>query len=301
MDSLRARQLSLLGNGATEAILAGEPLKPPSQLLKWVGNKQRFAPEITRYIPSDYHLYVEPFVGTGAVLGALAPRQGLAGDTLEPLIGIWLMLQQDLDGLVQSYARNRTQFMEDPQGTYSHIRDSFNANPNPSDLLFISRSCYGGVVRFTRQGTISTPIGPHTPIAAATFRKRAIAWRARVEHTKFVCADFEEVMQEAGTGDVVYCDPPYVHCQSILYGAQEFSIERLWGAIEACVRRSARVVLSIDGAKKSGKRKLRVDIPDGLFAHEIMIDCGRSMLRRFQREGETLEDEVVHDRLMLTW
>jgi DNA adenine methylase len=296
-----SQQLTLFRDTTTNGVLTGEPLKPPSQLLKWVGNKQRFAPEITRYVPPDYGLYVEPFVGTGAVLGALAPRRGLAGDTLEPLIGIWLMLQNDLERLVQSYSDNRARFMEDPQGTYITVRDSFNSNPNPLDLLFISRSCYGGVVRFTKDGTISTPIGPYTPIAGEKFRKRALEWQERVKQTRFACADFEDTMSEAGNGDIVYCDPPYVHCQSILYGAQEFSIDKLWGAIEGCARRGAKVMLSIDGQKKSGKQKLKVDIPEDLFAHEIMIDCGRSMLRRFQLEGETLEDEVVHDRLLLTW
>lgn len=143
-----------------------EALKPPSQLLKWVGNKQRFAPEITRYIPRDFCLYIEPFVGTGAVLGALGPGSGLAGDTLKPLIGIWHLVKDDPETLVASYEEHRRVYMLSPKETYLAVRESYNRNPNPLDLLFISRSCYGGVVRFTREGTISTPIGPHTPIPA---------------------------------------------------------------------------------------------------------------------------------------
>jgi DNA adenine methylase len=44
-----------------------------------------------------------------------------------------------------------------------------------------------------------------------------------------------------------------------------------------------------------------VPIPEGLFRREVLIDCGRSMLRRFQMNGRTLEREVVADRLMLTY
>jgi DNA adenine methylase len=71
--------------------------------------------------------------------------------------------------------------------------------------------------------------------------------------------------------------------------------------IMSCKERGVRVALSIDGQKKSGTVKCNLDIPSGLFEREVLVDCGRSMLRRFQREGETLEDDVVHDRLLLTY
>ena len=71
--------------------------------------------------------------------------------------------------------------------------------------------------------------------------------------------------------------------------------------IADCKTRGVRVALSIDGKKKSGRVECDLDIPDGLFEREVYVDCGRSMLRRFQREGESLEDEVVHDRLLLTY
>jgi hypothetical protein len=41
---------------------------PPKQLLKWIGNKQRFAAAIARVFPSNFKTYFEPFVGSGAVL-----------------------------------------------------------------------------------------------------------------------------------------------------------------------------------------------------------------------------------------
>ena len=52
---------------------------------------------------------------------------------------------------------------------------------------------------------------------------------------------------------------------------------------------------------KSGNYICDLPIPDGLFENEIFVDCGRSMLRRFQLEGQTLEDENVSDRLLLTY
>ena len=59
--------------------------------------------------------------------------------------------------------------------------------------------------------------------------------------------------------------------------------------------------MSIDGTKKSGGVVTSLPIPDGLFEEEVFIDGGRSMLRRFQSEGGTLEGDVVADRLLLTY
>lgn len=75
---------------------------------------------------------------------------------------------------------------------------------------------------------------------------------------------------------------------------------RLFVAIAEAKARGVHVALSIDGTSRSGARDLPVAVPDGLFARDVPIALGRSMLRRFQMEGETLEDEAVSDRLLLT-
>jgi DNA adenine methylase len=188
-----------------------------------------------------------------------------------------------------------------PEG-YEQVRTSYNRAPNGADLLFLCRSCYGGVVRFRKaDGYMSTPCGVHDPITPASFAERVEIWRRRTSGAAFVHMDFEKMMRQAQAGDLVYCDPPYVDSQSILYGGQDFSLRRLFGTIAECKARGVRVALSIDGTKKSGSVECALDVPLGLFEREAFLNCGRSMLRRFQRGGETLEDEVVHDRLLLTY
>lgn len=85
------------------------------------------------------------------------------------------------------------------------------------------------------------------------------------------------------------------------YGAQSFSLERLFAIIEQCKDRDVRVVLSIDGTKQSGDKICDIPMPHGLFEREVFLNCGRSMLKRFQMDGQTLENEVVADRLLLTY
>ncbi|MBI2820144.1 MAG: DNA adenine methylase, partial [Acidobacteria bacterium] len=168
--------------------------------------------------------------------------------------------------------------------------------------LFLSRSCYGGVVRFRQaDGYMSTPCGIHDPISPKAFAARVDDWHRRTSGTVFVHQDYTVSMAEAERGDLVYCDPPYSFSQSILYGAQSFDLAQLFGTIRDCKERGAYVALSIDGTKRSGNLVCDVPIPKGLFEREILIHCGRSMLKRFQMNGKTLEGEVVHDRLLLTY
>jgi len=93
----------------------------------------------------------------------------------------------------------------------------------------------------------------------------------------------------------------YVDTQKILYCAQDFSLARLYESIANCKRRGVFVALSIDGTKRSGEKDCDVAPPPGLFEREVFVNCGRSMLKRFQMGGRTLEKEVVMDRLLLTY
>lgn len=274
-----------------------------TQLLKWVGNKQRFAHEIVGFFPASYGTYIEPFIGSGAVLGTLAPHSAVCSDALAPLVGIWQALHDSPDELKEWYRdRWSTMRLLGKVAAYEAVKRSFNESPNPADLVFLSRACYGGIVRFRqRDGGISTPCGAHDPVSPESFDLRVETWHRRTLGATFVHSDFEPIIDSAKPGDVVYCDPPYTHTQTILYGAQAFSLERLLSAIDRCKSRGVRVVLSIDGTKKSGATLCDLPIPKGLFEREALVNCGRSMLRRFQMRGESLEGENVHDRLLLTY
>jgi DNA adenine methylase len=274
-----------------------------AQLLKWVGNKQTQAATIIAHLPPPSGTYFEPFLGSGGVLGVLAPPRAVASDGFLPLMEIWRNLRENRESLKRHYAERHGLIATlGKRQAYARVLAAYNARPNGADLLFLCRTCYGGVVRFRKlDGHMSTPVGSHDPISPASFAARVDAWHQRTRGTEFEHLDFVEAMGRARRGDVVYCDPPYGDSQTILYGAQSFSLERLFAAIEDCKSRGARVALSIDGTKFSGRKLCDVPLPDGLFARETFIAVGRSMLRRFQMDGRTLEGHEVSDRLLLTY
>ena len=283
-----------------ETVPRVRPFKP--QLLKWIGNKQRFAHEIASYFPEYFGAYHEPFLGSGAVLATLAPKRGFASDVFPPLMEIWQTLKKSPATLNRWYAERYAAVKSgSKKDGYERIKASYNAKPNGADLLFLCRACYGGVVRFRQaDGYMSTPCGIHNPIPPESFAKRVDEWHKRTSGTTFSLMDYEEAIGRVESGDVVYCDPPYSHSQNILYGAQSFDLRRLFEVIARCKRRGVFVALSIDGTKRSGKVTCHLPIPKGLFEREAFVNCGRSMLRRFQMNGKTLESEVVADRLLFT-
>lgn len=277
---------------------------PPPQLLKWVGNKQRVAAQIVQYFPRDFGTYYEPFLGSGAVLGAVAPESGQASDVLEPLIEIWQLLVEDPEALIEAYDHYRSQLDlgADRKTVYETALTEFNRSKRGSEFIYLSRACYGGVIRFRKSdGYMSTPVGAHIPISTESFKNRVYEWRKRVSHTKFACHSYEYAFEKAIAGDLIYCDPPYVDSQKILYGAQRFILDELMERIKDAKDRGIRVALSIDGSKRSGSKRVAIDLPRNVFEMEVDVSVGASMLRRFQLDGQNMAGEYVTDRLLLTY
>ena len=275
-----------------------------TQLLKWVGNKQRMAGEIVSFFPKSYDTYYEPFLGSAAVLGTMSPHKAVGSDVLKPLMGVWEMVKDDPQRIIEAYAyhRDRIDAGEDKKQVYAEAQAAFNESRRPEDFIFLSRACYGGVIRFrNHDGGMSTPCGAHMPVSSASFAKRVKIWRERIQGTEFRTADFREVFPEVGLGDMVYCDPPYVDSQKILYGAQGFDLADLVQEISRAKERGAKIALSIDGTKRGGLHEILHDFPEDLFETEVAVNVGRSMLLRFQKSGQSLEGEEVADRLLLTY
>ena len=74
-------------------------------LLKWIGNKQRFAETIISYMPEQFNNYYEPFLGSGAVMAQLLYQNSTtstpmfthsyASDILPFLIDIFNIIKYD--------------------------------------------------------------------------------------------------------------------------------------------------------------------------------------------------------------
>ena len=281
-------------------------------LLKWIGNKQRFASVIVANMPTIFNNYYEPFLGSGAVLAELLMQDDTSlyphfnhaygSDILPFLIDIFRSVKENPNKIIEYYSKEISSYYENPEEQYELIRNRFNQDHNAFDFCLLSRTCYSGVIRFRKaDGYMSTPKGPHNPIKPSVFANRVALWSNLIQKADFYTESFEKAMAKPQQGDVIYCDPPYTHSQSIIYGAQDFNINILWNKIAECKDRGAYVMLSINGSRESKKKDISIDIPTGLFDRELTVNCGTSMIDRLQNSGKDMVDEVVHDKLLLTW
>lgn len=281
-------------------------------LLKWIGNKRKFAELIISYMPQQFNEYYEPFLGSGAVMAELLyadstrlfPHFKVAhgSDVLPFLIDIFDLVKLDPDKLTDYYEKEINEYYLNPERKYEEIRDRFNKNHNAYDFCLLSRTCYSGVIRFRKaDGYMSTPKGPHKPISPDTFKDRVSLWNGLLRKADFCCETYTTAMDKAKEGDVIYCDPPYTHSQSIIYGAQDFDINTLFLKIDECKKRGVKVMLSINGLKNSKKTDISVTPPDGLFERKYLVNCGTSMIDRLQNDGKQMTGKEVDDQLLLTW
>ena len=281
-------------------------------LLKWIGNKQKVAEEIVSYMPTAFNNYYEPFMGSGSVLAELLYEDSAkmyphfnnayGSDILPFLVDIFVLVKENPELLDHYYENHILDYYKNPDTKYLEIRDRFNSNHNPYDFLLLSRTCYSGVIRFRKSdGYMSTPKGPHNPISPQAFHSRLEQWNELLKKANFQCESYEKAMQRPQKGDIVYCDPPYTHSQSIIYGAQDFNVDLLWRKIGECKERGVKVMLSINGMRDSQTKDISVTPPEGLFERRILIDCGTSMIDRLQNTGKEMTGKKVSDQLFLTW
>jgi len=181
--------------------------------LKWAGNKYRIVPEIRRILnryPEAKRL-VEPFVGSGAVfLNSDYPAYRLC-DANPDLIRLYQTLQTQGQTFIE-YAQTFFNTENNTPDAYYRLRSQFNRTTDPALksalFLYLNRHGYNGLCRYNAQGLFNVPFGRYTK---PYFPHREMQqFYQKAQCAVFEHADFIEVMQSTESGDILYCDPPYV-------------------------------------------------------------------------------------------
>lgn len=204
---------SQYGNGP----MNNSPKAPP---LKTQGIKTKLLPFIWENINwSSKGKWVEPFVGSGAVLFNVNPARALVADTNEHIIEFYKQVQSGgvNDVAVRAFLQREGQLLYNSNGEhYYQVRDRFNRYRDPFDFIFLTRACFNGLMRFNRRGEFNTPFckkpNRFSP-AYITKICNQIKWVSELMMGKdweFVCADWKNTLANVQSDDFVYADPPYV-------------------------------------------------------------------------------------------
>ncbi|HCN6952658.1 TPA: Dam family site-specific DNA-(adenine-N6)-methyltransferase, partial [Escherichia coli] len=178
-------------------------------IFKWAGGKFGVLEQIFRYLPEGKRL-IEPFVGGGAVFMNAGYQENLLNDVNADLINFYKTLQREADSLITLAHR----FFQDynTQEGYLAVRNAFNKQVyddlhRAAAFLFLNRHCFNGLTRYNQAGEFNVGYGKYkTPYFPLQEMEAFLGAEGRSE---FVCGDFAAVIEAAGEGDVIFCDPPY--------------------------------------------------------------------------------------------
>lgn len=177
-----------------------------STFLKWAGGKNWFVRQCADLLPADYNRYIDPFLGGGSVFFYLEPEISVLSDINEELITTYRAIQTNWREVRRQLRIHANRHNEQ---YYYLVR---NSDPRADStiaarMIYLNRTCFNGIYRVNRQGRFNVPIGSHINVILPTdqFERRSEI----LQGATLFCRDFEETIDEAEEGDLLFCDPPY--------------------------------------------------------------------------------------------
>ena len=73
--------------------------------IRWQGNKSKHLRHIIPHIPEEYNTYIEPFVGSGALLLKLEPESWIINDLNKDLINCWKYIKSDPETIIDGFKK----------------------------------------------------------------------------------------------------------------------------------------------------------------------------------------------------
>lgn len=107
--------------------------------------------------------WIEPFLGSGTVVFNIQPQRATIADSNPHIIKFYQDIQNNVitPEQVREYLYEQGELLSqtgDGADSYFYeVRSRFNENPNSLDFLFLSRSCFNGMMRFNKKGGFNVP------------------------------------------------------------------------------------------------------------------------------------------------
>lgn len=227
----------------------GGSSRAPPPFLKWAGGKRWFVCNWSHILPPRYGTYIEPFLGAGSVYFYLRPKNALLGDINAALVNTYRAIRDDWRALERSLKYHQRRHLEDADAHYYKVRERVpsEAYQQASRLIYLNRACFNGIYRVNSQGVFNVPRGNKIKIITESDDFEATS--AILRGADLFAGDFEPLVDRAGEGDLVFCDPPYTVRHNYngfrKYNEVLFSWddqERLAAALHRAADRGAKII-----------------------------------------------------------
>ncbi|WP_404812900.1 DNA adenine methylase [Capnocytophaga canimorsus] len=196
--------------------------------LKWAGGKTQLISEIERNLPSKLvqgnFTYIEPFVGSGAVLFWMLNnfpnlKKAVINDINQDLINTYKTIASNPNELISILEilqneyhdldgndEKKKQYYYDKRALYNTRKEEKTSQS--ALFIFLNRTCFNGLYRVNRKNEFNVPMGSYKkPTICDT--ENLLAVSEALQKVKILCGDFEQTLPYAEENSLFYFDPPY--------------------------------------------------------------------------------------------
>jgi len=296
-------------------------IKNAKPFLKWAGGKTQLISEIEKNLPSStIDTYVEPFVGSGAILfwilGAFVQlEKAVVNDINEDLINTYKTIQSTPKELIsileilQDEYHSLENSSDKKKEYYYQKRELFNnRKQNKTEhsalFIFLNRTCFNGLYRVNRKNEFNVPIGSYKKPTICD-KSNILAVSEALQKVELLCGDFEQTVNYASSNTLFYFDPPYKPLSETSsfnsYAKDEFNDEeqiRLKNFCDKLDSLGHSWILSNSDVKGKDKKD---DFFDDLYANFIIkrVDAKRSINANPEKRGFLKELLITNQTVTL--
>jgi DNA adenine methylase len=196
--------------------------------LKWAGGKTQLINYIEEALPKDISrekfTYIEPFVGSGAVLFWMLnnfPKleKAVINDINTDLINTYKSITSKPKELISILEILQNEFHalegleENKKLYYYNKRELYNTRKEEQSgqaalFIFLNRTCFNGLYRVNSKNLYNVPMGSYKKPTICD-KENILAVSNVLQKVEILNGDFEQTLNYADENSLFYFDPPY--------------------------------------------------------------------------------------------
>jgi DNA adenine methylase len=196
--------------------------------LKWAGGKTQLINDIEKALPKDISRdkfsYIEPFVGSGAVLfwtlnNFPKLEKAVINDINEDLINTYKTIASNPKELISILEIFQNEFHslegnEDNKKLYYYQRrELYNTRKEEQSgqaalFIFLNRTCFNGLYRVNSKNLYNVPMGGYKKPTICD-KENILAVSNVLQKVEILSGDFEQTLNYTNGNSLFYFDPPY--------------------------------------------------------------------------------------------